>query len=151
MMAAERSWPKRLLCSVGLDCFYDVSSESQMSLLCRLTTQFIDADDAFITRLSLLQRTNQHIAVVGGDEGHYTPQLAFVFRGLKRPKRAVEYGGSLRGLCRVECTLMANETIGEHMVALVLMCLIGIRPARLRSIEQREAQGVVGGLVPSVA
>ena len=62
----------------------------------------------------------------------------------------IEYFGIGASDSLLQSTGMALQTIGEGVVAKVLMVLVGISTTGLRGVEQSEAQGVVVGLVPTI-
>ena len=71
--------------------------------------------------------------------------------GMESTKRTVETVGLANSLNSIKLTLMTYQTISEYMMTEVLTGLIGITTTRLWRIEQRQTQGIVGGLIPTVA
>ena len=122
-----------------------------MGLLLLLAAQLIDAHDVLVADLGPLQGAYHHVGVVAADERELAAQLALVLRCMEGAQRTVEHRGLLRGIDHVERSLMAYDAVGEHVVALVLMSLVDIAAMGLGGIEQRQAHGVVVGLVPAVA
>ena len=70
--------------------------------------------------------------------------------GFKGANGGVEHCTLLNSQSLVEPTLVPNDGEGKFVVSEVLLVLIGIAPSHLGRPKQREADVIVGRLVPSV-
>ena len=122
-----------------------------MSRLLLFAACLIDTYYILVGGLGTLQGTYQHIVVVRGNEREHTSQVALVLVGTECFCRAVEDSSLTHGLGLIELTLMAYQTIGEDMPPHILLGLIAVAVARAWRIDERMAQRVVIGLVPSIA
>ena len=150
MATVKRGCRQRALRTVSLHSLDDGGRERQTGLLRGLSSHFVDTHHVLVANLGMFHRTDHDMLIVTLKERPLTSQRTLVLSHREGTQRTVQHRRLAHRLSHRQCTGMAYQTVGEHMMALVLMGLIGIAATRLGGIEQRQSQGVVRRFIPSV-
>ncbi len=130
---------------------HDIGSEIHHGLLRLLARGLIETHHVLVRLLGLLQSAQRNVVVLRTHEREAAAQRALMLVGShERHERLVEHlglrdGGGIAIVARV-----AHHRVGERVVSEILTILVRVTAAGLRSVQKRQADGVVVGLVPTV-
>ena len=140
----------RLFLPVHFARIGDGGSEGDANSGLGLAVEFHQAHDDLIPMFRLLERQNPYARIVDLHQGEAPAQRAFVLRGFKDHERSIQ---SLRLPVGLRCTpagCVARNAVREFVVPNILRSLVRIASGRAWGADQRQANGVVVGLVRSV-